>query len=163
MIIRRHPKTTLLCFVVLATVASFSPSSLHRPSMFVSALSVDVRSGQHPSYLSHLPPPPKSGRLLGSSLDATTVPSTRGGAGDSGATIPNEVFNLVKNIVGAGVLSLPAGVAAFGNAPSALIPATVLIAVIGAMSGYCFSLIGRVCEMTGRSMGLCGRGAVKER
>lgn len=47
------------------------------------------------------------------------------------------------------MLSLPAGVAAFGNAPSALIPATVLIAVIGAMSGYCFSLIGRVCEMTG--------------
>ena len=25
------------------------------------------------------------------------------------ATIPNEIFNLVKSIVGAGVLSLPAG------------------------------------------------------
>ena len=34
----------------------------------------------------------------------------RGGEGGGGtATIPNEVFNLVKSIVGAGVLSLPAG------------------------------------------------------
>ena len=28
---------------------------------------------------------------------------------DGTATIPNEVFNLIKSIVGAGVLSLPAG------------------------------------------------------
>jgi hypothetical protein len=33
----------------------------------------------------------------------------RGGEGGGTATIPNEVFNLVKSIVGAGVLSLPAG------------------------------------------------------
>ena len=33
------------------------------------------------------------------------------GGGESGgtATIPNEVFNLIKSIAGAGVLSLPAG------------------------------------------------------
>jgi hypothetical protein len=40
------------------------------------------------------------------------VQGTRGGEeeGEEGtATIPNEVFNLVKSIVGAGVLSLPAG------------------------------------------------------
>mmetsp|Transcript_40319 Transcript_40319/g.59256 ORF Transcript_40319/g.59256 Transcript_40319/m.59256 type:complete len:488 (+) Transcript_40319:83-1546(+) len=65
------------------------------------------------------------------------------------ATIPNEVFNLVKSIVGAGVLSLPAGIAAFGNAPSALIPATILIAAIGAISAYTFSMIARVCAYTG--------------
>jgi len=47
----------------------------------------------------------------------------------------NEIFNLVKSIVGAGVLSLPAGIAAFGDAPSAAIPATILITVIGAISG----------------------------
>jgi hypothetical protein len=66
-----------------------------------------------------------------------------------GATIPNEVFNLVKGIVGVGVLSLPAGVAAFGSAPSAFIPAAILITVIGVLSGYGFSLIGRVCAYTG--------------
>mmetsp|Transcript_10660 Transcript_10660/g.16002 ORF Transcript_10660/g.16002 Transcript_10660/m.16002 type:complete len:495 (-) Transcript_10660:116-1600(-) len=70
-----------------------------------------------------------------------------GNNGGGTATIPNEIFNLVKNIVGAGVLSLPAGIASFGNAPSAIIPATALIAVIGAASGYCFSAIGRVCAM----------------
>jgi amino acid permease len=42
----------------------------------------------------------------------------------------------------------PAGVAAFGNAPSAMIPATVLIAVMGVISAYTFALIGRVCQAT---------------
>lgn len=95
----------------------------------------------------------------------------------TGASIPNEIFNLVKAIVGVGVLSLPAGklmfslfarykrlppcrsnlfilneipgVAAFGNAPSAMIPASILIAVIGILSAYGFSIIGRVCCYTG--------------
>lgn len=64
------------------------------------------------------------------------------------ASIPNEVFNLIKSIVGAGVLSLPAGVVAFGNAPSAMIPATMLIALMGVISAYTFALIGRVCQST---------------
>jgi hypothetical protein len=82
-----------------------------------------------------------------------TVSSSFKGSSSSsnndGATIPNEVFNLVKAIVGVGVLSLPAGVAAFGSAPSAFIPAGILIAVIGMLSAYGFSLIGRVCAYTG--------------
>ena len=40
------------------------------------------------------------------------------------------------------------GIAAFGNAPSALIPGIVLITVLGGISGYCFSLLGRVCAYT---------------
>jgi hypothetical protein len=42
---------------------------------------------------------------------AAAAEPPRGGAKESGgtATIPNEVFNLIKSIVGAGVLSLPAG------------------------------------------------------
>ena len=55
---------------------------------------------------------------------------------------------VVKGIVGAGVLSLPAGIAAFGNAPSAAVPAVALIAFIGALSAYGFGLTGRVCAMT---------------
>ena len=65
------------------------------------------------------------------------------------ASVPNLVFNLVKSIVGAGVLSLPYGVAAFGNAPSALFPAVALITILGALSGYTFGLIGRICQKTG--------------
>jgi hypothetical protein len=49
-------------------------------------------------------------------LAAQDIPRGGGAGGAEGeqvgtgtATIPNEVFNLVKSIVGAGVLSLPAG------------------------------------------------------
>lgn len=45
--------------------------------------------------------------------------------------------------------STPTGIAAFGNAPSAILPAFALILVIGALSAYGFSLIGRVCAYTG--------------
>eukprot|EP00549_Striatella_unipunctata_P007747 CAMPEP_0118712600 /NCGR_PEP_ID=MMETSP0800-20121206/24927_1 /TAXON_ID=210618 ORGANISM="Striatella unipunctata, Strain CCMP2910" /NCGR_SAMPLE_ID=MMETSP0800 /ASSEMBLY_ACC=CAM_ASM_000638 /LENGTH=460 /DNA_ID=CAMNT_0006617711 /DNA_START=143 /DNA_END=1525 /DNA_ORIENTATION=+ len=82
---------------------------------------------------------------------ASAVADVPSGGGGGTATISNEIFNLVKNIVGAGVLSLPAGIAAFGNAPSALIPASVLIGFFGVMSAYGFSLIGRVCAYTGAS------------
>lgn len=40
---------------------------------------------------------------------AADVPRGGGDVGEGTATIPNEVFNLVKSIVGSGVLSLPAG------------------------------------------------------
>ena len=70
--------------------------------------------------------------------------STKGGT----ATVPELIFNLVKGIVGAGVLGLPAGIVAFGNAPSAALPAAVLIVLIGILSGYGFGLIGRVCAFT---------------
>jgi amino acid permease len=66
--------------------------------------------------------------------------------GSGTATVASEIFNLVKAIVGVGVLSLPAGIAAFGDAPSALVPALALIAIIGVLSGYGFAIIGRVCK-----------------
>jgi amino acid permease len=69
--------------------------------------------------------------------------------GSGTATVASEIFNLVKAIVGVGVLSLPAGIAAFGDAPSALVPALALIAIIGVLSGYGFAIIGRVCAYTG--------------
>ncbi len=85
--------------------------------------------------------------------ESTTV------SGTGTATMANEIFNLVKSIVGAGVLSLPAGIAAFGNAPSAVLPAVALICIIGGFSAYGFSLIGRVCSYTG---GQSYRGAWSE-
>jgi amino acid permease len=85
--------------------------------------------------------------------DPSSLPIGSGGSQEGAsvsggtATMSNEIFNLIKSIVGAGVLSLPAGIAAFANAPSAVLPASILIALIGGVSGYCFSLIGRVCAM----------------
>ena len=88
-----------------------------------------------------------------SSPSAVTTAARGGGqeaaVGGGTASIPNEIFNLVKGIVGVGVLSLPAGIAAFGDAPSAAIPAVGLVAAIGTISAYGFPLIGRVCSYTG--------------
>jgi len=87
-----------------------------------------------------------------SSTAAPEVPS--GGSANSNnnnggtATIPTEVFNLVKSIVGAGVLSLPYGVAAFSSHPSALLPAVTLVTVAGTLSAWTFGWIGRACQAT---------------
>jgi amino acid permease len=94
-----------------------------------------------------------SGRFVGRSaavnddpLEQHSSSAKNGGT----ATIPDEIFNLVKGIVGAGVLALPAGIAAFSNQQrSAVYPAVALIALIGALSGYGFALIGRTCALTG--------------
>lgn len=65
-----------------------------------------------------------------------------------GATVTPTVFNIVKSIVGAGVLGLPAGIAAFGNHPSALLPATALLIGIGCLAARGFVTIGTVCSHT---------------
>lgn len=68
------------------------------------------------------------------------------------ATIPEEVFNLVKSIIGAGAFSLPAGIALMASngsgVKSTLGASFALVAVTGAISAYTFSMIARVCKMT---------------
>jgi solute carrier family 38 (sodium-coupled neutral amino acid transporter), member 11 len=46
------------------------------------------------------------------------------------------------------MLSLPAGVAAFSDSRSAIAPAAAIIGLLGALSAYTFSLIGRSCAET---------------
>jgi hypothetical protein len=70
--------------------------------------------------------------------DAAAIPIPEGSDESSGATntntgggtasVPSLIFNLVKGIVGAGVLTLPAGIAAFGDAPSAAFPGLASLA-----------------------------------
>ena len=64
------------------------------------------------------------------------------------ATVPAEIFNLVKTIVGAGVLGLPAGIAALGDHSSAILPATIFIVTIAMFSAYGFATVGLVCSRT---------------
>lgn len=64
------------------------------------------------------------------------------------ASMSTEFFNLVKNLVGAGMLAIPSGVAAFADAPSALIPGAFFTILMGAIFGYYFLLIGRTCRLT---------------
>jgi amino acid permease len=65
------------------------------------------------------------------------------------ASIPSEVANLMKNIIGCGVLSLSGGIAMFANSPSAVLSAAFWIVLLGAMFGYLCVLIGKICQMTG--------------
>jgi hypothetical protein len=75
---------------------------------------------------------------------------SRGGGGDneeSKATMLSSVFNLVNNVAGAGILTLAAGMAS----GTGLIPAMLITALLGLLSGHCFSIIGEACELTGES------------
>jgi amino acid permease len=85
------------------------------------------------------------------------------------ATIPVEIVNLVKNIVGSGALALPSGIAAFANNPSGLLGGAVWILIMGTIFAYFFLLIGRTCKITQtatyaeaweRTMGVKGSGLV---
>jgi hypothetical protein len=58
--------------------------------------------------------------------------------GGGTATIGNEILNLVKNIVGSGGLSLPAGIAAFGSAPTAVPVAASRYRNDGILNAYSF-------------------------
>lgn len=127
------------------------------PCFFVAAL----RVAQRP-----LPSPPKTQqnthpiRLAASSCSETdqsiVVSEEQASPLSSGsATIPQEVFNLVKSIIGAGALSLPAGVALMASNNGVvtsngmlLSTSCMLIALMGSISAYTFSLIARVCKMT---------------
>eukprot|EP00566_Odontella_aurita_P009656 CAMPEP_0113538780 /NCGR_PEP_ID=MMETSP0015_2-20120614/7556_1 /TAXON_ID=2838 /ORGANISM="Odontella" /LENGTH=510 /DNA_ID=CAMNT_0000438393 /DNA_START=123 /DNA_END=1655 /DNA_ORIENTATION=- /assembly_acc=CAM_ASM_000160 len=115
--------------------AKLDPAMRH--ASLSSAASVAVRAAASPEY---------------AGLKMSSVAAEGGGeeeVGGGSSTMPNHIFNLIKSIVGAGVLSLPAGISSFADAPSGILPATALIAAIGIISGYGFSLIGRVCSYTG--------------
>ena len=47
------------------------------------------------------------------------------------------------------MLALPGGIAAFSDSKAAVVPAFGLVGALGLLSAYCFSLIGRLCVMTG--------------
>lgn len=61
--------------------------------------------------------------------------------------VSSSIFNLAKVILGAGVLSLPSGIAAFSDSKNALLPATVLLVAMGIVSAYSFSSIGKACKI----------------
>lgn len=63
-----------------------------------------------------LPPPLRRLSVCsGGAASAAAVPAPAGKS--KGSSVSTATFNLVKNILGAGVLSLPAGVAAFSSNP----------------------------------------------
>jgi len=64
------------------------------------------------------------------------------------STIAVSTFNLAKSVIGAGVLSLPSGVAFLADESSSLIPASIVCTIFGIVAAYSFSIIGKVCKET---------------
>ena len=158
----RFTLASITILAALSAATAFQPSALRLPITTTATSNNNVRYPTTPAAASLIASQTKKSSTslymtTSDDTDDSKSPTSSSGVGGGGtATIPNEIFNLVKSIVGAGVLSLPAGIAAFGNAPSAVLPAVLLICIIGGFSAYGFSLIGRVCSYTG---GVSYRGA----
>lgn len=136
LMIRDHTATAAPLAVFPSTTRSISSSSTTSSSRH--------HAKHHVLYMtSDAVAMPGSSDDDGSSSDAEAVSDN-----DGDATVTQLIFNLVKGIVGAGVLSLPAGIAAFASGPTGVIPAVSLIAIIGGLSAYGFALIGRCCAYT---------------
>lgn len=67
--------------------------------------------------------------------------------GEGTSTILTSVFNLSKTILGAGILSLPAAVAAFSDSPHSLFISGLVVLLMGSISAYTFSSIGKTCDL----------------
>ena len=60
------------------------------------------------------------------------------------SSLATGVFGITKAMLGTGVLALPGGLAAMSDFPGMLWPANILMAAMAALSGYTFSLYGRL-------------------
>jgi hypothetical protein len=90
----------------------------------------------------------RNSMLLASAQQKMTAESPSSASHDlsQGSSVATSSFNLAKSIIGAGVLSLPSGVALFSDQPEALLPSAIACGIFGIMAAYSFSIIGRVCE-----------------
>jgi len=93
--------------------AIFALASLHFFSVSTHALLTPTRQSLPSGALIAKASTSSSSRLGNEAANVADLPrgggSNKKSTGSGTATIPNEVFNLIKSIVGAGVLSLPAG------------------------------------------------------
>ena len=75
----------------------------------------------------------------------TAIPNTSNNNSNYKLTV-----SLIKSVVGGGVLALPAALSALGDTPAQVLPAAgAMIVAAGAVYGYYFTLLGRVCAWTG--------------
>ena len=82
-------------------------------------------------------------RLQGSQCSIRSIQELGGDA-----TIPSEIINITKNLIGAGVLSLSGGIAMYADSPKAVGVAVLWLLGLGAVFGYFCLLIAKSCKIT---------------
>lgn len=150
----RH--TSSACLLSIALLAAL----LYFPRCILSkSISVRSTTACGPTRSDHRSLPPSRQQLS----SATAIASATAGRSEStvqltadagtvtvgSSSISSSIFNLAKCILGAGILSLPSGVARFSYDTSGLVPSSVLLAIMGMMSAYSFQSIGRTCAIHG--------------
>ncbi|KAJ1622945.1 transmembrane amino acid transporter protein-domain-containing protein, partial [Pavlovales sp. CCMP2436] len=144
-----------VCMLALAALvtsaAGASPDQLSRPHLAVAApngasRATSLATSQAAVLRGGLRRPTlrRSSRARVSAVAAIPAPTQ-----SAGANVPATFINLVKAVVGSGVLSLPAAVAAFSSSKAAVAPSVAILIIAAAISGYCFALVARTCAATG--------------
>lgn len=121
----------------LAVIASAHSSGLGRSSV-ISNTGGNVAVSTNPHH--------RDIRIL-AAAKPKAAPVATGGTSD----LSSSILNLAKTILGAGVLSLPSGIALFSDAKHATVPAIALLALMGLASAYSFSSVGKACQQHGVS------------
>jgi sodium-coupled neutral amino acid transporter 11 len=81
-------------------------------------------------------------------MSSTTVGDNSSSSSYTKKDVANVMFGIIKAMLGTGLLAMPSGLAAITDYPSGLIPANILCATLGILSGYTFSLYGRLTHAT---------------
>jgi Transmembrane amino acid transporter protein len=76
----------------------------------------------------------------------STSTSTTASSVSSFAHVAGVTFNVVKAMLGTGMLALPMGLATISNYQSALLPASLLMVTLALLSAYTFALYGRLAH-----------------
>mmetsp|Transcript_1987 Transcript_1987/g.5258 ORF Transcript_1987/g.5258 Transcript_1987/m.5258 type:complete len:502 (-) Transcript_1987:233-1738(-) len=142
-------RQTVLAAVILLAVANMIGTGAHKFSAAHLRKELVVPPDLDRYDSAELAGAPNTPSVMASRGGGARWPRRRHRGGSS--TISESVSNLVKSIVGVGILGVPAGVAAFGDSPGALVPALAAIIFMGLVSAYTFGLIGQVCSWTGAS------------
>mmetsp|Transcript_23610 Transcript_23610/g.29032 ORF Transcript_23610/g.29032 Transcript_23610/m.29032 type:complete len:503 (+) Transcript_23610:91-1599(+) len=127
-----------------STLAFTSPSLMRvAPSMPTNHRHFDAKSNVNPTSYNNK-------RDFSVLFEAAAAAGSESSSSDDGKQgLSAATFNLVKACVGSGVLALPAGVAAIGDVSSVLVPASMLMIVLGFLSAYSFYMIGRISRLQG--------------
>lgn len=139
---RAPPAVSMRCALMFAMMclAKFSAGLVVQPKMHLRHHKPKIHSRATRTPTMILWSPRQAGSRTAARLGAVRAAT----AGE--ASVTSGTLNLVKSIVGAGVLALPAGIAAFSDSRLALVPATALVLLLGVVSAYSFAVLGRLCS-----------------